>query len=214
VNEGYSQGGAGGAALAEAVVAAAEAPSSFDYLYRSDAPIAAKIESIATRVYGADGIFLLKTAKDKIEQWAGTPIENLPICMAKTHLSLSHDAHLANAPTGFTVTVPRPARLHGRRLDRRTLRRHADDARLGSTPAAMNVDIDEEGRTVGLFELGFLRGSEYGVAVAAVAEKAESFGHEVDRSAEPLIRARGVWKIFGRAADKIVGTPDADPPPL
>ena len=92
MNDGYSQGGAGGAALAEAVVAAAEAPSSFDFLYPLDAPIASKIESIAKRVYGADGIFLLKTAKDKIAQWAGTSIEQLPICMAKTHLSLSHDA--------------------------------------------------------------------------------------------------------------------------
>src|SRR5664280_1151347 len=69
LNEGYSQGGAGGAALAEAVVAAAEAPSTFDFIYPLEAPIADKIESIAKRVYGADGIYLLKTAKDKITQW-------------------------------------------------------------------------------------------------------------------------------------------------
>jgi formyltetrahydrofolate synthetase len=151
VNDGYSQGGAGGAALAEAVVAAAETPSSFDYLYPLDAPIASKIESIATRVYGADGIFLLKTAKDKIEQWAGTPIEQLPICMAKTHLSLSHDAHLTNAPTGFTVTVRDLRAYTGAGWivalcgDMQTMPGY------GSTPAAINVDIDEEGRTVGLF---------------------------------------------------------------
>ena len=130
LNEGYSQGGAGGAALAEAVVAAAEAPSSFDYLYPLDAPIASKIESIAKRVYGADGIFLLKTAKDKIAQWEGTSIEKLPICMAKTHLSLSHDAAPHERADRLHRHGPRPARLHGRGLDRGTLRRHADDARL------------------------------------------------------------------------------------
>ena len=151
LNEGYSQGGAGGAALAEAVVAAAEAPSSFDYLYPLDAPVASKIESIAKRVYGADGIFLLKTAKDKIAQWAGTPIEKLPICMAKTHLSLSHDASLTNAPTGFTVTVRDLRAYTGAGWivalcgDMQTMPGY------GSKPAAINVDIDDEGRTIGLF---------------------------------------------------------------
>ena len=71
--------------------------------------------------------------------------------MAKTHLSLSHDPTLANAPTGFTVTVRDIRALHRRRLARRALRRHADDARLGRTPAAHAVDIDEDGTTVGLF---------------------------------------------------------------
>src|SRR5580765_8181103 len=68
VNNGFSEGGAGAAALAEAVVAADE-PSNFDFLYPIDAPIEQKIEAIAKRVYGADGIFLLKTARDKIEQF-------------------------------------------------------------------------------------------------------------------------------------------------
>jgi formate--tetrahydrofolate ligase len=151
INEGYSQGGAGGAALAEAVVAAAEAPSSFDYVYPLDAPIAQKIEAIAKRVYGADGIFLLKTAKDKIAQFEGTGIDKLPICMAKTHLSLSHDASLANAPTGFTVTVRDLRAYTGAGWivalcgDMQTMPGY------GANPAAVNVDIDEEGRTVGLF---------------------------------------------------------------
>ena len=151
LNEGYSQGGAGGAALAEAVVAAAEAPSTFDFIYPLDAPIADKIESIAKRVYGADGIYLLKTAKDKITQWEGTEIERLPICMAKTHLSLSHDAALMNAPTGFTVTVRDLRAYTGAGWivalcgDMQTMPGY------GSSPAAFNVDIDEDGTTVGLF---------------------------------------------------------------
>ena len=151
VNDGFEQGGAGAAALAEAVVAAADEPSKFDFLYPLDAPIEKKIEAIATRVYGADGIFLLKTAKDKIAQFAGTGIDKLPICMAKTHLSLSHDASLANAPTGFTVTVRDLRAYTGAGWivalcgDMQTMPGY------GANPAAVNVDIDEEGRTVGLF---------------------------------------------------------------
>ena len=151
LNEGYSQGGAGGAALAEAVVAASEAPSTFDFIYPLDAPIADKIESIAKRVYGADGIYLLKTAKDKITQWEGTETERLPICMAKTHLSLSHDPLLANAPTGFTVGVRDLRAYTGAGWivalcgDMQTMPGY------GSSPAAFNVDIDEDGTTVGLF---------------------------------------------------------------
>jgi formate--tetrahydrofolate ligase len=151
INEGYSQGGAGGAALAEAVVAAAEAPSSFDYVYPLDAPIEQKIEAIAKRVYGADGIFLLKTARDKIAQYAKGGLGDLPICMAKTHLSLSHDAALTNAPTGFTVTIRDVRAYTGAGWivalcgDMQTM------PGLGAAPAAINVDIDAEGRTVGLF---------------------------------------------------------------
>jgi formate--tetrahydrofolate ligase len=150
-NEAVTKGGAGAAALAEAVVAATEQPSSYAPVYPLDAPIGAKIEAIAKRVYGADGIFLLKAAKDKVAQWEGTPVEHLPICMAKTHLSLSHDAALTNAPTGFTVTVRDLRAYTGAGWivalcgDMQTMPGY------GKTPAAVNVDIDEEGRTVGLF---------------------------------------------------------------
>jgi len=151
VNNGFEEGGAGAAALAEAVVAAADEPSKFDFLYPLDAPIEQKIEAIAKRVYGADGIFLLKTARDKIAQFAGTGIDKLPICMAKTHLSLSHDASLTNAPTGFTVTVRDLRAYTGAGWivalcgDMQTMPGY------GANPAAVNVDIDGEGRTVGLF---------------------------------------------------------------
>jgi formate--tetrahydrofolate ligase len=151
VNNGFEEGGAGAAALAEAVVAAADEPSKFDFLYPLDAPIEQKIEAIAKRVYGADGIFLLKTARDKIAQFAGTGIDKLPICMAKTHLSLSHDAALTNAPTGFTVTVRDLRAYTGAGWivalcgDMQTMPGY------GANPAAFNVDIDAEGRTVGLF---------------------------------------------------------------
>ena len=151
VNNAFEEGGAGAAALAEAVVAAADEPTSFEYVYPLDAPIEAKIEAIATRVYGADGIFLQPAARAKIEQLTELGLQNLPICMAKTHLSLSHDAGLTNAPTGFTVTVRELRAYTGAGWivalcgDMQTM------PGLGTTPAAMNVDIDDEGRTVGLF---------------------------------------------------------------
>ncbi|TML16663.1 MAG: formate--tetrahydrofolate ligase [Actinobacteria bacterium] len=151
VNNAFEEGGAGAAALAEAVVAATDEPNSFDYVYPLDAPIEAKIEAIAKRVYGADGIFLLPSAQGKIEQFTKVGLHDLPICMAKTHLSLSHDAALTNAPTGFTVTVRDLRAYTGAGWivalcgDMQTM------PGLGSTPAAVNVDIDEQGRTVGLF---------------------------------------------------------------
>ncbi|HVC87362.1 MAG TPA: formate--tetrahydrofolate ligase [Gaiellaceae bacterium] len=151
VNDGFMRGGAGGAALAEAVVAAADEPSSFDYLYPLDAPIEGKIEAIAKRAYGADGISLLPAARAKIKAFNDAGLGGLPICMAKTHLSLSHDPTLANAPTGFTVGVRDLRAYTGAGWivalcgDMQTM------PGLGASPAAMNVDIDERGETIGLF---------------------------------------------------------------
>ena len=97
VNTAFEDGGKGATALAEAVVAAADEPSDFRFAYPSDAPIAEKIRAIATNVYGADDVFLLKTAKEKAARFEREGLGRLPICMAKTHLSLSHDASLLNA---------------------------------------------------------------------------------------------------------------------
>jgi len=104
-NDGVVKGGEGASALAEAVVAATEQPSSFAPLYPLEDSIESKIETIAKRVYGADGVFLLPPAREKIRQFNEAGFDRLPICMAKTHLSLSHDPALVNAPTGFTVPV-------------------------------------------------------------------------------------------------------------
>jgi formate--tetrahydrofolate ligase len=151
VNDAFTHGGAGAAALAEAVVAAADEPSSFDFIYPLDAPIEAKIEAIAKRVYGADGISLQPAAKAKVKEFTAAGLDKLPICMAKTHLSLSHDPKLTNAPTGFTVGVRdlRPYTGAGWIValcgDMQTMPGY------GRTPAAMNVDIDERGEIVGLF---------------------------------------------------------------
>ncbi len=150
-NEAVVKGGEGARALAEAVVAAADEPNDFRQLYPLEAPIEEKIETIAKRVYGADGIALLPAAQEKVRQFNAIGFDRLPICMAKTHLSLSHDPSLANAPTGFTVTVRDLRAYTGAGWlvalcgDMQTM------PGLGKSPAAFAVDIDEEGRTIGLF---------------------------------------------------------------
>ncbi len=151
VNEAFERGGEGATALAEAAIDAAEQPSNFQFAYPIDAPIEEKIRLIATRVYGADGVELLPAAKQKAKAFEESGLGELPICMAKTHLSLSHDPALRNAPTGFTVPVRdlRPYTGAGWLValcgDMMTM------PGLGKTPAAFAIDIDENGETVGLF---------------------------------------------------------------
>ena len=151
VSEAFERGGEGATALAEAAIDAAEQPSTFQFAYPLDAPIEEKIRLIATRVYGADGVELLPAAKQKAAAFEQEGLGGLPICMAKTHLSLSHDPALRNAPTGFTVPVRdlRPYTGAGWLValcgDMMTM------PGLGKTPAAFAIDIDENGETVGLF---------------------------------------------------------------
>jgi formate--tetrahydrofolate ligase len=151
LNEAFERGGQGAAALAEAVVDAAESPSSFAYAYPIDAPIEDKIDAVARKVYGADGVFLLPTAKDAIARFTAQGLDRLPICMAKTHLSLSHDPELLNAPTGFTVAVRDVRAYTGAGWLVPLCGTMQTMPGLGAKPAAFDVDIDEEGRTVGLF---------------------------------------------------------------
>ena len=151
LNEAFAKGGDGATALAEAVVGACEQPNSFAPVYSLDEPIADKIEKIATRVYGADGIQLLPAALEKIERYTAQGLDRVPICMAKTHLSLSHDPTVMGAPTGFTLPVRDLRAYTGSGWivalcgDMQTM------PGLGVTPALQNVDIDADGTTLGLF---------------------------------------------------------------
>jgi formyltetrahydrofolate synthetase len=150
-NEGFEKGGEGAAAFAEAVADACEQPSSFKLTYEDDDPIEAKIEKVAKNVYGASDVVFYLDAQRKIRQYEEDGLDKLPICMAKTHLSLSADTALLNAPEDFTIPV-RDIRAY---TGAGWLVPLAGDIQqmpgLGKTPAALNVDIDEEGRTVGLF---------------------------------------------------------------
>jgi formate--tetrahydrofolate ligase len=150
-NEGFELGGAGAAALAEAVVDAAEQPSEFRFMYDDDDSIATKITKVATRVYRAKDVFFYPQAEQRIRKFEEDGLGHLPVCMAKTHLSLSADPTLLGAPEDFTLQVRdlRPYTGAG------WLVPLCGDIQqmpgLGKTPAALNVDIDADGRTVGLF---------------------------------------------------------------
>jgi formate--tetrahydrofolate ligase len=147
----HARGGEGGAALAEAVAAACDRPSEFKYLYDLDAPIKDKIETISKTIYGAAGVDYAPEADKKIAKFTEQGYGNLPICMAKTHLSLSHDPSLKGRPTGFVVPIRdiRPSVgagfLYPLCGEMRTM------PGLPTRPAAVDVDIDEDGNTVGLF---------------------------------------------------------------
>ncbi len=146
----WANGGKGGVALAEAVVEAAEKPSEFKLLYPDDWPIKKKIETIATKVYGAARVDYAPLANQKIELYTKLGYDKLPINMAKTHLSLSHDPNLKGAPTGFTLPI-RDIRasvgagfLYPLCGEMRTM------PGLPATPVFMNYDISEDGRVLGL----------------------------------------------------------------
>jgi formate--tetrahydrofolate ligase len=151
LNDAFERGGEGAAGLAEALVDAAEQGSSYAPIYPLEAPIDEKIEAVCKRIYGADGVVYLPAAQQKIEQFTANGFDKLPICMAKTHLSLSHDPSLLNAPTGFTITVRDIRAYTGAGWLVPLLGDMQTMPGLGVTPAAFNVDIDESGRTVGLF---------------------------------------------------------------
>jgi formyltetrahydrofolate synthetase len=151
LNKAFERGGEGASALAEALVDAADAGSSYAPIYPLDAPIDAKVEAVCKRVYGADGVVFLPAAQEKIATFTENGYDKLPICMAKTHLSLSHDPLLLNAPTGFTVTVRDIRAYTGAGWLVPLLGDMQTMPGLGKTPAAFDVDIDENGRTVGLF---------------------------------------------------------------
>lgn len=101
----WAEGGAGAVALGQAVQKAANTPSDFRFLYDVELPIVEKIRIIAQKIYGADDVELLPEAKNKVELYTKQGFGNLPICMAKTHLSLSHDPEKKGVPTGFVLPI-------------------------------------------------------------------------------------------------------------
>jgi formate--tetrahydrofolate ligase len=151
IHDGFSRGGEGVTALSEVVVRAAEAESDFRMLYTDDEPIAAKIERIATAVYGADGIELAPAAREAIGRYERQGIAHLPICMAKTHLSLSHDPALRNRPTGFVVPIRDIRAYTGAGMLVPLCGEMLQMPGLGKEPAAFSIDIGNDGETVGLF---------------------------------------------------------------
>jgi len=147
----WKDGGAGAIDLAKAVVQAAEEPSSFEYLYPLDIPIRDKIETIAKQVYGASDVKYDGLAERQIVDFEKQGWGNLPICVAKTHLSISQDPHLKGAPTGHVVRVREVRASVGAGFIYPLLGTMRTMPGLGMTPAYMNVDVDDDGKVVGLF---------------------------------------------------------------
>ncbi|MEZ6194169.1 MAG: formate--tetrahydrofolate ligase [Planctomycetota bacterium] len=151
VSEVHGKGGAGGAALAEAVVAAAEKGSRVEFLYPDEASIEEKINILATKVYGASGVALAPEAKESIARIESWGYGKLPICMAKTHLSISHDPTLKGAPSGYEFPI-RDVRLSaGAGFVYPLAGEMMLMPGLGSNPALRSIDIDENGDIQGLF---------------------------------------------------------------
>ena len=152
LSEVWGRGGAGGAALAEAVVKACEKPVNFRFLYPDDYSIKQKIETIATEIYRADGVDYAAAAEAKIKRYTEAGFDKLPICMAKTHLSFTHDPAIKGAPRGWRLPI-RDIRasvgagfLYPLCGEMRTM------PGLPSRPAFVDVDLDlETGKVVGLF---------------------------------------------------------------
>ena len=147
----FTDGGRGAADLAEAVWAAASSGSQFKLLYPDEAPLGEKILTIATKVYGADGIELLPAAKKALKLYEDLGFGHLPVCMAKTQYSLSDDANLKGRPSGFTVTI-RDIRLSaGAGFITPLLGEMRTMPGLPSRPGGEKIDIDADGNIVGLF---------------------------------------------------------------
>jgi len=150
VNDGYLRGGEGAAELAEAVVAVTEQQWPVRLLYEDDEPLARKIELVARRVYGADGVELSPTAAQQAERLEVQGLGRLPVCIAKTHLSLSHDPALTNAPTGFTLPVRELRAYSGAGWVVALCGEMQTMPGLPADPAASRIDVDADGQILGL----------------------------------------------------------------
>ncbi|MBA3304037.1 MAG: formate--tetrahydrofolate ligase [Acidimicrobiia bacterium] len=146
----FADGGKGAVELAQAVAEAAEEPTEFALLYPDEATLRQKIEAVATKVYGAAAVEYDLTASRQLDRYEAAGFGHLPVCIAKTHLSLSSDPTLKGAPTGWVLPVREARASVGAGFiypicgDMRTM------PGLASHPAAERIDIDEDGEIIGL----------------------------------------------------------------
>lgn len=146
----FSDGGRGGVELAQAVAEAADEPSDFAFLYPDDASLREKIEIVATKVYGADGVDIAPVAARQLDNYERNGFGDLPVCIAKTHLSISSDPSLKGAPTGWRLPVREVRASVGAGFvypicgDMRTM------PGLGTHPAAHEIDVDADGNIINL----------------------------------------------------------------
>ncbi len=147
----FSQGGAGGEELAHKVLAAIEQAGQAQFLYELEQPLTAKIATIASKIYGAAEVSYSPEASEQLAKLEANGFGNLPICMAKTHLSISHDPALKGAPSGYTFPIREVRASIGAGFIYPIAGDMMTMPGLSAHPAAENIDIDEHGQTVGLF---------------------------------------------------------------
>jgi formate--tetrahydrofolate ligase len=147
----FAEGGRGAAEIAEAVAEVAAVPNDFHFLYPSEASLREKIEALATKIYGADGVDYAPLASRQLDGYERNGFGRLPVCIAKTQYSLSHDATLKGAPSGFRLPVREVRASVGAGFiypicgDMRTM------PGLAGNPAAVSIDLDDDGNIVGLY---------------------------------------------------------------
>ncbi len=146
----FSDGGRGAVELAEAVDEAAANGSDFNFLYPDSAALREKIETIATKVYGADGVDYLPAASSQLDTYERNGYGTFPVCVAKTHLSISSDPKLLGAPTGWRLPVREVRANVGAGFVYPICGEMRTMPGFGSSPAATRIDIDEDGEIVGL----------------------------------------------------------------
>ena len=146
----FRDGGKGATDLAEAVAEAAQEPAKFHFLYPSEFSLKDKIETVATRVYGADGVDYSAEAEHQLQNYEKNGFGSLPVCIAKTQYSISSDPHLRGAPTGWRLPVREVRASVGAGFVYPICGDISTMPGLGSSPAAVDIDLDEAGHIVGL----------------------------------------------------------------
>jgi formate--tetrahydrofolate ligase len=146
----FADGGAGATDLAHAVVEACDGPSKFHFLYPDEASLKDKIEAVATNIYGAERVEYTPVANRQLANYTDNGFGHLPVCIAKTHLSISGDASLKGAPTGHTLSVREVRASVGAGFVYPICGEMRTMPGLGGHPAASIIDFDENGEIVGL----------------------------------------------------------------
>lgn len=147
----FAEGGSGGTELAEKVVAACDKESNFKFLYDTDMSVYDKIETIAKEIYGADGVDYSAAAKKSIDEFVALGADKMPVCMAKTQYSLSDNPKMLGRPKNFRITVSSANLSNGAGFIVCQTGSIMTMPGLSKNPAAYSIDIDENGKTVGLF---------------------------------------------------------------
>jgi len=147
----FADGGAGAVELARAVIEACDDPTDFRFLYKDSESLKDKIFAVATSIYGASAVEYSDRAEQQLAMYEANGFGSLPVCIAKTHLSISGDPSLKGAPTGHTLSVREVRASVGAGFVYPICGAMRTMPGLGSQPAAMSIDVGPDGNVVGLF---------------------------------------------------------------